>query len=202
MVTVDELFEGDIGDGEGVSEEWVRAHEADARQKVNVGAVTADSIVEDEEFLVPNHLRVDHVAEGVSTNVKSRQVSQMLSWEVKGDSVYVSPGRAPHLYESESNDYQDSIRRHHHDTASDVNDEKNEHKSSWVVLVLLHQFLNLVSVEHLKKDDEKENVADDEDGQNIDAKPIRKGRRVERVIDRMRRILREEGRCAQTARTT
>jgi len=64
VIPIDELFEGDVGDGEGVSEEWVWAHEADARQEVNVGPMVMNRAIKHEELFVPYHLRVDHVAEG------------------------------------------------------------------------------------------------------------------------------------------
>ena len=97
MVAVDELPQVYISDSKGIGQEWMWTHERTPGNKVNVGAMRTDRTVQNEEFLVPNHLFVEHIPEGVPSNEESHQVSNVLGEEIEDYSVNDTPSRAPHF---------------------------------------------------------------------------------------------------------
>ena len=100
VIAIDELSDVYIGDGEGISQQRVRAHERDSRQEVNIGPMRPYRTVQDEEFLEANHLDVNHVTERVPADKKCRQVGQMLGEKVENNGIDSAPKSAPDLRES------------------------------------------------------------------------------------------------------
>jgi len=99
-------------------------------------------------------------------------VGKVLREEVENDSVNIAPGGAPDLRESVGYDDKDSIGRDHHDAACHINDQKDENKPRGILLKLHHEVLNFVSVENLHETDQKQDVPDNNDGQNVDAESV------------------------------
>ena len=99
----------------------------------------------------------------------------MLSEEVKDYSVDDSPESAPHFWKCVCNSDQDSIWGNHHDTADDIDDEKDKQNLCWLILVFLHKVVDLISVEVLEQADKEANVANDYYGQDVNAKAVRVG---------------------------
>ena len=194
MITVNELPELDVCDGEGVGKNRMGAEEGDSSYKVDVGAILSYSSIQYEELFVANHLGADHVSEGVPADVEGDEVGDVLREEVEDYSVdYPSP-RPPDLLEREGYQVEDAVGGHKHRTAHDVDGEEEEDQRGWVLPVLLHKVLDLIRVKVLEQTDEEQNIADDYNGEDVQTKAVRVSCRVQRVVDGVGRILGEERR--------
>ena len=128
-------------------------HEAYTSQKAYVRSLLTYCPVENEELFITNHFCINHRSKRLSAQDESNQMRQVLRWEVEYDSIDVAPCSAPHLRECVSYDNQHTIWRHHQNAATDVNQQKDEEELSRIVLVLLHEVLDLIRVENFHKAD-------------------------------------------------
>lgn len=133
----------------------MRAHETYPCQKVDVASLLANSSVQHEKLLVPYHLRVYHVAEGVPADEERHEMGDMLAEIVKDDSIKGAVVDAPDLDKGELDGDQDSIGWHHQQAPPNVDGQEYQNKLCRVVLVLLHELVDFVRVKVLQKADQQ-----------------------------------------------
>ena len=82
--------------------------------------------IQNEKLLIPYHLSVYHVSEGVPTKEERDQVSYVLSEEVENDGVYGPIEGAPYFRKRVSQSYEYTVRRHHHHTPDNVDQKEDK----------------------------------------------------------------------------